>query len=456
MHFFSLFKELIKAKKISSYSRKEVLAIREKRLRETLVHAYDNSPFYRNLWDKAGIKRKSLKDIPIVNIPVVSKREIMESFESVITRPGIAKKDVELFIQEDAAGDKLYKNKYIVLNTSGSSGYTGIFLFEQSFLNRLVASILTRIIKLKLSSFLKGRKRIAFAGEKSGHHAGINLVKSAPSFLFRTLAVSVGDDEVETISKLNKFQPHLFVGYASALASIAEAQLSGKLKINPETIISSGEPLTKERHEIIKKAFGIDAIDLYSATECLAIGADKTGQGKLDIFDEIIFLEVIDDKGLPVQAGKSGRVVLTVFGNEIQPLIRYVLDDQLILIPEKENNSSFTRAKKVSGRSLERLIFTSKKGGFEIQPMELVGLFFPRLKQYQIIQTGPKSATLKLAASGDKEKIKERVHAYIAEMLKAKGASEYSVILKIEFVKEILPDPRTGKTPIIITLRGKK
>lgn len=456
MNPFTVVKAFIKTRKISSHSREKILELQEKLLRETLFFTYDHSTFYRELWEKNGIKREDLNAASLEQLPIVTKRQLMENFERVVTESDIVKADVEKFIDGDTSGAALYRNSYVVLNTSGSSGYIGIFLFTTSFWDKIIATLVARLINLPLRKLFTRKNRLAFTGEILGHHAGASLVRSAPALFFNTKSLSISEPEEKIIEDMNKFMPHILTGYASALASLAEAQLSGRLRITPEIIISSGEPLTPIRQQRIESAFGKKAADFYGATECLAIGADISGSGFLDIFDGILKLEVVDDNGKLLLPGNLGRVVITVFGNKIQPLIRYALDDEVVLEPESaETPHPFTRAQRVLGRDLERLNLKTSSGALVLHPMEMVGFFFPGLQQYQLQQTGPNSTKLLIVAEGDPGKNRAKVMELYSDFLKEHGVGPSAVDFSIEFVDSIPPDPKTGKTPIIIPL-GKK
>ncbi len=438
----SLAYNFLKANLVSLYSRKKILSLRRKRLNQTLINAY-NTPSYRELWKKHGITRENLLKTPLYKFPIVDKKQLMESFTECVSENGITKKEIEEFIEKNPSPAELYKNKYISLNTSGSTGYTGIFIYTKKFWTKLVATLMARLIPLSL---LLKRPRIAFIGETSGHHASITLVASAHRWLFKTLALSLGESKDKLIKSLNEFNPHILIGYPSALANLAELKKENKLTINPKVVISSGEPLTKLRKNRIIKSFKIIPLDLYSSTECPALGIDKDNSETLTIFDDLVFIESIDDKGNPIKS-QNGRVVITILNNKIQPLVRYALDDQITLL---SNSSNFTKAAHIQGRKLETLFFSYNKKKFEIYPLELVGFVAKGMKQYQAIQINRNSIKIKIVSENNKKELREKLKSFISEILKEKNLPEQAIRLKIEFVNKIPPNPKTGKTPIII------
>ena len=447
----SIYQEYKKAKKISNFSRPKLLELQKQRYRETLQFTYNNSPFYKKLWESAGINKDNLLTTTLDKFPIVNKKIIMDNLGEIFTQQGIVKEDLEKFIESDSAGKSLFQNKYVVLNTSGSSGLSGIFLFDSDFWNILVATLSARLIPLSMFKLLFRKTRIAFLGETSGHHSGISIVRSAPDF-FTPLSLSITTPKETLVEALNKFKPHVLSGYASALESLAQEKLLKKLKISPEIIISSGEPLTPLRQKNIQNAFKISAFDFYGATECLAIGVDNNGSGTLNIFDDLILLETLDENNQPVPQGQLGKIVITVLGNKIQPLVRYALDDEIIIKPNSPK-SPFTQAERVLGRNMDNLTFTVEGKKIEVPPMELVGFFLQGLKQYQIIQTSPTSMKVKIVVDGNVEGIKQKANEIIMQMLKENSLPDNSIKLELEFVSTIPPSAKTGKTPMVISLQ---
>lgn len=456
MNLLRIILEFLKAKKLFYNSRKQILNLQNKLLKKTLINAYNKSLFYRNLWKKQGITRENLLKTPLSKFPIVTKKDLMENFESVATKPGIKKAEIEKLIMKDKKGGALYKNKYIVLNTSGSSGYIGIFIFTKKFWSRIISSIISRAIKISASELIKRKIRLAFVGEPTGHHAGAMLIRSAPSFMFKSFGISLGKPREKIIKSLNKFYPDILSGYASNLADLSDDKLNKILKIKPKIIISSGEPLTHARKNIIKSAFNVIPFDLYGATECLAIGSSGSDSGGLELFDNLVFVEVADEKNKIVANGKTGKIIITVLGNDIQPLIRYDLGDEISL--KKENKKRpFGQASSVTGRDLECVLLKFPKREFTLYPMEVVGFFFPGLKHYQIIQTGKRNFLIKIVAEGNKNK--KKIFLMIKELFKEKKIPNNLINLikiKLKFVKKINPDSKTGKTPILIPLKNKK
>jgi phenylacetate-CoA ligase len=450
--FLEIVKAFFAAKRVDRMTRAKVERYQQHLLNDQLLFTWDHSPFYHKLWSEAGIKREELIGINMERLPVVNKKLLMDNFQAVITEKNITRDDVEQFIKTDPTGKKWYKDRFVAMNTSGSSGVVGVFLYTKEFWARLMGVVAARMCKIPLWYFPAGKARVGFVGETSGHHAGISIIKAAPP-MFHAASIDVDQPKDALKRMLEAHNPNILVGYASGIAELADFKITSGLNIVPKVIITSGEALSPAREQIITKAFGVRPFNFYGATECLAMGASITESGKLDIFDDLLYLEAVDDQGKPVAKGELGRVVITVLANTIFPLIRYAIDDEITLDPESPGHR-FLVAETVAGRKMDRMIVKLHNGKtMEVHPLDLVGLFFPGLKHYQVVQTGESDVSLRCVVEGDHEVATKDANVLIDEFLKEKMLTRADLNLTIEFVDNIPPDPITGKTPIIVPLK---
>ena len=66
---------------------------------------------------------------PLSALPVLTKQMLMESFDSVVTRPGLRLVDVEDYLAT-LRGNELFQSRYFVSATAGTTGRRGIFLWN--------------------------------------------------------------------------------------------------------------------------------------------------------------------------------------------------------------------------------------------------------------------------------------------------------------------------------------
>ncbi|MGJ8665819.1 MAG: phenylacetate--CoA ligase family protein [Patiriisocius sp.] len=167
------------------------------------------------------------------------------------------------------------------------------------------------------------------------------------------------------IQKLNKFKPTFIDGYPSAIYIIAK-QINKKKQIllfTPKAIATTAETLYDYQRVEIEKAFGSKVFNQYASsegspfiTECI--------NGNLHINEDSGVFEFLTPKDILAGPGEIGRMVVTSFRNSKTPLIRYDIEDT-VLLPEigKVCNCgcNMPMVEKIIGRE-DDLLWTEEKG----------------------------------------------------------------------------------------------
>jgi phenylacetate-coenzyme A ligase PaaK-like adenylate-forming protein len=81
------------------------------RLRE---FALTHSPFYREF-------HRGLEQRPLQQLPILTKSEMMERFDDLVTDRDVKLADAEAYLRTQD-GAKLFRDRYVVMSTSGSTG----------------------------------------------------------------------------------------------------------------------------------------------------------------------------------------------------------------------------------------------------------------------------------------------------------------------------------------------
>ena len=305
---------------VKYFSSKEQLELYQKeKLTERL--ATHGSEFYPH--------STNLEDFPIIN-----KKIFMENFESINT-VGIKKEEAfKVALASEESRD--FSNKVGDISvglSSGTSGSRGIFLISEEESIQWAGYILKRVLPQPLLQ----RHKIAFF-----LRANSNLYESVNSVLITFSFYDLMKPLEEHVEALNKMQPTMLIAPARVLRLLA---LSDNLDINPQKIVSIAEVLEEEDERIISERFSQKVHQIYQCTEGFL--AHTCQEGHLHLNEDRVFIEkeFLDEK--------SGRFspIITDFFRSSQPVIRYKLDDILVL--EKEPcacGSVFTRIKKIEGR----------------------------------------------------------------------------------------------------------
>jgi len=305
---------------VKDFTSKDVLDAYQKENLEQRLSSH-GSAFYP--------KSSKLEDFPIIN-----KKIFMENFEAINT-VGIKKEEAfKVALASEESRD--FSNKIDDISvglSSGTSGSRGLFLVSEEESIKWAGYILKRVLPKPL---LQAHKIAFFL------RANSNLYESVNSPLIKFSFYDLMKPLDEHIDALNKMQPTMLIAPAQVLRLLA---LSDRLEISPKKIVSVAEVLEKEDEVLIRKRFAQKVHQIYQCTEGFL--AHTCEKGNLHLNEDRVYIEkeFLDEK--------SGRFspIITDFFRSSQPVIRYKLDDILVL--EKEPcacGSVFTRIKKIEGR----------------------------------------------------------------------------------------------------------
>ncbi len=258
MKVILLIKALMKMREMrkrDSWTREHLLSFRNKQLEEIRKYAYTHSPFYKEF-------HKGLYDAPVSELPVLTKTLMMQRFDDLVTDKNLKIKEIKDFIGINKH-QLNYKNNYWINATSGSTGSPGVFIFNNDEWSQVMAgfSRMQEFAGYKMNLF-SPPKRAVVSSLKMTHMSSL-VSKTVGDFLMPMLQMDATEKYEDIVRKLNTFQPHTLVGYASMIHILAEEQLKKRLNISPEIIFSSSEVLTKDMRLKIEKAFGKKLFNEY-------------------------------------------------------------------------------------------------------------------------------------------------------------------------------------------------
>lgn len=122
----------------------------------------------------------------------------------------------------------------------------------------------------------------------------------------------------------------------------------------------------------ITEVFSSDFFNLYGTGEVGSIGCSSSEDVNINIYNNMVIIEIIDDAGQSVEVGEIGRVVVTDLNNYAMPIIRYDIEDVAELIEVNELTSLPSKIK-VHGRQKETYVASSGK---LITPLQIQNYFF--------------------------------------------------------------------------------
>ena len=394
----SLIVTMLKTKKLNDAPRKMIEKKQNERLRKLVNYARKNSDFYAEKYRGIG------NDYNLSDLPVTTKPEMMNSFDSVLTDSSINMKRIDDFTSDLDNIGRMIDDKYLIFKTSGSTGNPAVVLYDKKNIevSSAVAAFRTFARNEDYKSFMKHGKKTAGVFADYGFYLACGMSRylqlKMPGKKTK-ITVDVNGPEKDIIDRLNEFKPAMLSGYPSNLALLADFE---ELNIEPDVVITGGELLTADiRNKLIKK-FGCYVQTHYSCTEGGEI-ACECKDGHLHINEDWIILEPVDKDNHPVKYGElSDKVLITNLSNYIQPFIRYEITDRVIVHNEKCSCGKNTLWLEIEGRTDDIFEF---ENGIKIAPMSLYKILeeIKSIKRFQMIQRSLKELELRLLAD-DKEK----------------------------------------------------
>ncbi|ABX30825.1 coenzyme F390 synthetase [Petrotoga mobilis SJ95] len=433
-YYYSLRKNL-------NYSRKKILALREKKFRKLLKYAYKKIPFYKDFYTSNGIKESMLEEIPIYELPTINKNLMVANFDKFFKDNQITKNKVEDFLKNNPNPTSLLFNKYHVIHSSGSTGTVGYYLYSEREWD-FIKAISTRMF----SNFTLKRKKYVFIGAVDGHYAAISLffspLNQPEKFFYKGYMVMDINKPIKSYLKdLNDFQPDNLTGYPFGIRSLAQFQNEGILNIHPEVIVCGGEPLLKNVKQFLKDVWkDTEIVDSYATSESLAMGVSREDLKGMYIYDDAVYLEIQEDK-----------TILTNLYNYTQPIIRYELTDILKKSKDNKGKWPFTKIEQITGRNELIPFFINENGEKDfIHPIVIAEFFVKGVAKFQFVQKDQSSFVFKIVVS-QKERLDEivkEVRNKLNDILEKKKMQNVNFDVKI--VEDIKPDEKTGKYKLIV------
>jgi phenylacetate-coenzyme A ligase PaaK-like adenylate-forming protein len=371
------------------------------RFAELVAFARARSPFYAELY--RGLPDATARP---EQLPVVSKRALMERFDDWVTDPEIRLAGVEAFLEDRRQIGERYLERFIVWKSSGTTGVPGIYVQDGDALAVFDALMAAHLEPFRAATdfgwgMLTRGSRAALVAATGEHFASIasweRVCHGSPWLAAR--GFSILEPLPEIVRQLNEYRPAFLASYPSMLSLLAEERRAGRLRIAPLCLWSGGERLPGAAHAEIERSFGCRLINEYGASECMSI-AYGCRHGSLHVNADWVLLEPVDADGRPSPPGvPSHTVLLTNLANRVQPIIRYDLGDSVVASAQPCRCGSPLPAIQVEGRHDDVVALAAPNGGtVKLLPLALTTVVEEEagVHRFQIVQTSPSGLSLRL------------------------------------------------------------
>lgn len=416
--------------------RAELEALQLERLRATLHHAYENVGFYRQAFDKAGLRPEDCRTLAdLARFPFTAKADLRDHYP------------FGMFAVDRSRVRRVHAS-------SGTTGRPTVVGYTDRDLDTW-ADVVARSIRA--------------AGGRPGHTVhvayGYGLFTGGlgahygAERLGCTVVPASGGMTARQVQLIQDFRPEIIMvtpSYMLTLLDEFERQGVDPRSTSLKVGVFGAEPWTEEMRREIEERFAIDAVDIYGLSEVIGPGVAQecveTKDG-LHIWEDHFYPEVVDPfTGEVLPDGERGELVFTSLTKEAMPVVRYRTRDLTRLLPGTAR-PAFRRMEKVTGRSDDMVILR----GVNLFPTQIeeIVLRTPGLAphfQLRLTREGRLDAlTVRAEARADAT---HEARAEAARRVAAAVKDGIGVSVGVEVVDPETLERSVGKIKRIVDLRG--
>ncbi|MGW3464410.1 phenylacetate--CoA ligase PaaK [Streptomyces olivaceoviridis] len=316
----------------------ELRALQRERLRASLRHAYENVPFYRESFDKAGVRPEDCRTLAdLAHFPFTTKADLRENYP------------YGMFAVPREKIRRLHAS-------SGTTGLPTVVGYTDNDIS-MWADMVARSIRAA-----GGRPgdvvHVAygyglFTGGLGAHYGAERLGC--------TVVPASGGMTARQVRLIQDLEPSVIMVTPSYMLTLLdEFERQG---VDPRTTslrvgVFGAEPWTEQMRREIEERFAIDAVDIYGLSEVIGPGvAQECAETKdgLHVWEDHFYPEVVDPiTGEVLPEGERGELVFTSLTKEAMPIVRYRTRDLTRLLPGTAR--VFRRMEKITGRSDDMVI----------------------------------------------------------------------------------------------------
>lgn len=408
----------------SQYWPREIIAAeRDRALHETIKVAYQEVPFYRDLYREHGVHpRDILCADDMHKLPVVTKQMLSAAYpDRCLRHTG--------FPTEEQA-------------TSGSTGQPFRSMIDTDSQARARALMFLRAM---MSGYKPGDAMVQTG--ISGNRHGLKGWKDRLLAITYVPTVDLSDSALDkALHSMVSRRARYLMGTAQSMHLLAMRAIEVGTRHRLAGAVSWGSHLLPQHRYAIQEAFGCRTIDTYGVSEGMQV-ASQCGEdhGEYHLFALHVFTEFCHD-GHPVPTGETGEVLLTRLNPGVMPFIRYQVGDLGRASTRKTCPCERTLPMMASlvGRTAD-IILTPRGNRLTVHFFSHLFGQMSEIRSFQVHQTTSDHLHLLIATDGPAD---ARASDTIRDLIKNEGDPDLQIT--IEWVDEIQLE-MTGKQKYIVS-----
>ena len=294
-------------------------ALRDRRLRAMIRHAYNTVPHYRDTMRERGLTPKDIGTAAdLGKLPIVEGRELAA--------------EPERFLSSVYAG-----RDTLMLTTTGTTGdFKSIHHDANAICVALAGGLRFRAVTERLIGRDPARTELSIAppGGTSmlvhDYHRTHLLAALANRVAIDFVSI---DQPVETlIAEINSRAPGVILSFGRLLGYVFRQAKERGLPIHrPQLVRYGGDPMFESDRRLIEEHYGIPVLSSYQSCEFLRIAHECERRDGFHVYSDHVVVRAVDADGRDVTSGEPGEAIVTNLVNRATVLLNYRLGDRIAL-----------------------------------------------------------------------------------------------------------------------------
>lgn len=319
---------------LEDLTRDEVRALQLKKLRFHVERLYHTNPFYRERWDRAGVRPEQIRTLADVKrLPPITKAEVVSDQEAVPpygTRLGISADRVCEITMSSGTSGKGQEVHAFTVRDAHMRGALNAIGWAWAGVGRRDATIfhIGATNSASVGCMMRGERAVARLPYLVGH-AGF-------------------EERLQLMLRFGFDAMYCMPSALNGLSLLCEQRGVEPRQAWPhlKAIMTSAEPWPVEWVERMEALWGTRVYEEYGSTQTMSTygmtncekGAVTGGRrGSLHFFEWSFLYEVVDpDTGEDVLPGEEGELLVTHLDKEASPLVRFSTRDRMRWFPHTE------------------------------------------------------------------------------------------------------------------------
>lgn len=351
---------------LPEFSLDALRSLQFRRLRATLLRAFDHVSPLRAKMEGAGVHPDDLGDLgDLARFPFTVKDDLRAAFPF-----GLFAVPMEAIVRIHAS--------------SGTTGKPTVVGYTRGDLDTWT-HLMTRSIRAAgggPADIVHNAYGYGLFTGGLGFHYGAERLGAA-------VVPSSGGFTERQVRLIEDFRPTIIAATPSYLLTIADAFAAAGLDGRASSLrlaLCGAEPWSEGLRDEIEERLGLIALNHYGLSEMMGPGVAQEridARGALTIWEDHFYPEIVDPgTGRVLPDGETGELVLTGITREAMPLVRYRTRDLTRLMPGE--GSAMRRIERVKGRSDDMLIIR----GVNVFPSQIEAVLSaePRLAPHYVLE----------------------------------------------------------------------